>query len=302
MINNNFEGLYSFNYNKNEDLDDKINIFPPLKLGQFYQLNMRKGENIGLVSIFLDSDFKYFTYKVLEKKGKFKAYTIKCDNYPFCNKTKDVEYLINYNAASRTYFKKFSVNAVSPIDQNQIMIIIECESDICSINANIYTENNQIAIEPLISYQNFQIKEKLEQLNLSSFYKNFLINVEYESIEDVSYKTTSCSIKDTNDVNKNNNNNNDDGLCFYEITNNYDSKPDFILKLNSKEKSVYSVAVANITKSDNDSLEITITPGINYLIKIDNNKANDTIVKIMNLSQIGINKNSIYYINFYSDN
>ena len=60
--------------------------------------------------------------------------------------------------------------------------------------------------------------------------------------------------------------------------------------------------MANITKSDNDSLEITITPGINYLIKIDNNKANDTIVKIMNLSQIGINKNSIYYINFYSDN
>ena len=39
MTNNYFEGLYSFNYYRNEALDEKINILPPLEPGQFYLLS-----------------------------------------------------------------------------------------------------------------------------------------------------------------------------------------------------------------------------------------------------------------------
>ena len=90
---------------------------------------------------------------------------------------------------------------------------------------------------------------------------------------------------------------------FYEIENidMHNRIPDFTLKLNSKEKTVYSVAILNITKRNIYSSEIAISPGMNYFIKMDN-KTNETIVKIMNSSLININEDSIYYISFYSDN
>lgn len=155
MINNN-DVLYSFSYNKNEQLYDKINVLPPLAPGEFYRFNMKKGENMGLLPMLSDTYFNYLTYKILEKKGKYKAYITNCDNYPFyCSKSTDKEYLINYNAASKTFLKNDFINAFSPFDSNQTMMVVECESDICEINANIYTDKNPIAIESLISYQNF---------------------------------------------------------------------------------------------------------------------------------------------------
>ena len=318
MINNN-DVLYSFSYNKNEQLYDKINVLPPLAPGEFYRLNMKKGENVGLLPMLSDTYFNYLTYKILEKKGKYKAYITNCDNYPFyCSKSTDKEYLINYNSASKTFLKNDFINAFSPFDSNQTMMVVECESDICEINANIYTDKNPIAIESLISYQNFIDKNNEAYLKLNSSYQNFIIAVNFnESALNIVPITSSCEIINSNDAkiyninnnntnysyNDNNNTNNAYMQYFYEIENidMHNHIPDFTLKLNSKEKTVYSVAILNITKRNIYSSEIAISPGMNYFITMDN-KTNETIVKIMNSSLININEDSIYYISFYSDN
>ena len=70
MNSNNKEGLYSFYYNNFDSYNDQIKILPPLKLGQFYQLNMTFGHKIGLRPKLLDNNFSYLTYKTLKKKRK----------------------------------------------------------------------------------------------------------------------------------------------------------------------------------------------------------------------------------------
>lgn len=286
--------LYSFYYNNEAKLNDQITILPPLRLGEFYQLNMRKGEKIGLMPLISDTDFDCLTYKILQKNGEFNSYMINCVNYPFCNISNNKEYLIKYNAVSRTYLKKELPKVFSPINENQNIIIFECESDNCLINGIIYTDRNEIALEPLISYQNFLIKNSKEQIKLSSEYKNFLLNINLdESTTKIIESTSTYKIKYNNKTKT---------KYFYEVDNSYKSKPDIGLQINAKEKSIYSASVSNIEKNERNNVsEIFINPGMDYIIKIDYNQSNDNIIKIMNYYQDSIDEDSIYYINFYSD-
>ena len=85
---------------------------------------------------------------------------------------------------------------------------------------------------------------------------------------------------------------------FYEIENidMHNHIPDFTLKLNSKEKTVYSVAILNITKRNIYSSEIAISPGMNYFIKMDN-KTNETkIIVLGGLGEVGKNMISVFIL------
>ena len=293
-FNDNF--LYSFQYNINEEKQNNtINIYSPLELGKFHEINMIKGQNIGLVPKLTNGYFEYLTYKILEKKGKFKAYILNCENYPLCKRPENPEYLINYNAVSRT-FSNYSFNTYSTINNNQTMMIIECESDFCLINANIYTENNKTDFESLISYQNYQIGGVNEKLTINSI-PHCIVYIYFNTPSTSSrsylsyYHVISAHEYYWGE------------FYFYEIIEDKKFRPNkdyFDYSFEIRENLIYSVSLAVINKNDTDADELTIYPGMYYVLLMNNNKTNDTIVKTMNPNQKDKNDGDIYYLTFYS--
>ena len=278
------EQFYLFQFSKNNT--HLLKVYSPLILGGSYRLNLKRGEKVGLLPMF--SNNEYLTYQTTPFKGNHQSSIVSYTDYPFCkNEDKNKETsLLQYYSSSITYNKN-EYNNKSPIDHNQKLLVLTCESKECKIYVNIYTEKNHPTIFPSHNYykyirkgskDNFIIDLTPEQNYVIESLKWFI------NIEVLNGKTSDLNIIYTNkNVTVKNN------KILYE---NYLTKlRDIPLTIEATKKNIIYSIMIRIG-------EDILMPQINYLMKYDQN----LIEKIINFD-IDYYFNTFYVgINLFNEN
>lgn len=250
----------------------KIILYPPQKLGATYERNLKKDEIIGLIPMKPENDFKYLTYYTAVKQGEFKAFIYKCENYPLCKidsgSLNNSEELIDFNSASISYDKSQIKDNISPINKNQNILLLSCQTESCKLFTSMYTNKNKLNIILSVPYYKY-IKEKNEDNYFMSINKAILSSFSiipgntyiYINIEEISGKIEITPKENEIYLNKK------------LIKINRDKLDGFSLKINAKKNSIYSIG-ASIHTDDYDLL----TPQINYLLKLNNKGKENTLI------------------------
>lgn len=259
----NKEQFYFFDFKvKNKPI---INIYSPRILGGTYEINLIEKETVGLIPMKVDN-YKYLTYQTTPEKGKYTASILKCNNYPFCIIEKsNITELFEYYSSSISYSKEEYGN-ITPISENQNMLLLTCEKDNCKIYVNMFTENNQVTIftnTPFYRYirsgsdDNFVIDfkhmknqpEKIWFINIEILSEddNLSVNPNFEN-----YKAFSSQKKKV-----------------YEIKSNFTS--DYSLQILSDKNRVYSIIIIE----ENEKLPTQV----NYLLR--NQDSNPRKIQIL---------------------
>ena len=156
-------------YSSNKNDNKKINEYPPQNLGATYERVIKKDEILSLIPMKPENDFKFLTYHTALKKGNFKAYIYKCENYPLCNITsellKEEDQLIDYNSASISYNNSEYETKLSPLSKSQKMLVITCETETCELLTSMYTDKNKLNIILTVPY--YKIIRKKIKINIS---------------------------------------------------------------------------------------------------------------------------------------
>lgn len=284
------EELYLFEFKKEKE---NINIFPPLMIGTSYRIFFKQEEVIGLVPMKLDN-YKFLTYQTIVDKGTYKAYILECDNYPFCkNDISKRTRLLDYNSASISYTNSEYGN-ISPIDQNQKILLLECESDDCAAYANIYTEQNQIVLASETPIYRYIRKGSVDDflIEISNMISSSIWNINLENI-------SGNFIIDVKDSQKVKEIAKTENKFLYQV----DNKDEilFPIKITANENTVYSITVTEKDKN--------LKSQINYLLKneyedINYDDENDNYFS--NLYYMGFYKIKcnieVYKINSWNEN
>ena len=254
--NNKVEEIYYFKFKSNKP--NKINV-DPIIIGVYYMISLNKGEFIGLDPLKTQNN-KDFKYQINSKIGKYKSSIINCDNYPFCIKDEKTK--------SITDSKNENDYNISPIHQNQQLLLLSCESEKCEINTNIYTD--KISLFPSTPYYHNTQNEDIFEIYLNEINTkiHFFIYIEIISGDFNPKVEINGKLQENTKP--------------YE----FESDKNFNLKIKVNKTTVYSII---ITKEDDD-----LRPQLNYKLKFNNN--NERTINLFKDS----NDKSLYYVSFYS--
>ena len=157
------DAFYSFQYINNTKYENKgNNIYYPQLDGIYNFKTIEEGTSIGIIPMKPNDNFTYLTYEVLPKNGEIEVSIFNCNNYPLCNineATKDPEIISSYKSFHISYSKYEYSEDISPISQNQKMLLINCKKgikrnnnikNICSAYINMRTDNKEINITNFI--------------------------------------------------------------------------------------------------------------------------------------------------------
>lgn len=251
----------------------KIKFYTPQNLGIIYERIIKKNEIVGLIPMKPENDFDYLKYYVALKEGEFKTYIYKCDNYPLCkldsNTLKNSEKLIDFYSASISY-NNSEYKDISPINKNQNILLLTCQTDSCKVFTSIYTNKNNLNLLLSIPYYKY-IKQNNEEnyfmtLNkaiLNSFSLlpgNTYIYINIELISGNISITPENYEKDLNDTKK---------LIIFEMS----KLNNFSLKIKANNDSIYSI-VASIHTDEIDLL----TSQFRYLLKLNKDTKEKTLI------------------------
>lgn len=282
--------FYSFQYNyHNNPISPIVNILPPLILGANYYISMRKGETIGLIPNKPNNDFKYITYYSKEIEGIYNASILNCNIYPFCKKySNNITPLIYYNSTTITYNNNEYDNNINPISYNQKVLLLTCKTQICLLNAYIYTDKNNITLVPEASFYKYiekNIEEKLvfcmrPYIPVNQRHIHWYLNLEILN-GDIEISFMGAEFYEYKNKNK----------ILYEIS--ADKTREFLLKIKANKNSIYSISTIFEKIVDNEDL--FLLPQANYLLKFNTESKENTVI-------INDETRELYYINFFSLN
>lgn len=208
------ELFYSIHYipiENNKTYSERMNKFFPIQInGLNYKKNIKNGETIGLIPIMPEDDFNYLTYYVNTLKGKTNISIYSCETYPLCdvnlNNIKDIIPIQNYYSFSFSFSKnELNANILSNIHPEKKIMLITCENkneirtdigienDICIIDANIYTDKNNLLMSKDYNYHKYTRKNNEDKyiiiplnernpiyINLEILSGNISININYQ--------------------------------------------------------------------------------------------------------------------------
>ena len=271
----------------------KIKIFPPQNLGLTYERNINKEEIIGLIPMNPGKNFNYLTYHTAVKYGEFKAYIYQCDNYPLCNldlnNLKNYEKLLDYNSASISYNNSEYDETISPISKKQNMLLLTCQTESCKLFTSMYTNKNNLNVFLTIPYYKY-IRENNEDNYYMSIKKSFMNS--FSIMKANTYIYVNLEIISGNiSINSKNNeefSTQNKKLFIFRM----DKLNDFSLNIKANENSMYSIG----TSIHTDDIDI-LTPNINYLLKINNNKNENALIFANELESTNPN-----YFGFFNEN
>ncbi len=267
-INNDF---YSFNFIKNKNKINMLNLLSNVN----YKIIMKKEEKIGLIPLEMDKS-NYFTYQIKDSLGVYKSSILTLKDYPFYNISNEK---IEQAPSLFTYIKKEYQEVSSPIGPNQKMLLIECESQSCSINVTLYDDNNKISIEQLKPFYNYIRKDTHNSLQL-----NLISKGTYFLFIDPLMGTFDEFKVELKDAKKSEYNNQ-----IYEIET-YNTNNQINLNLSSTNNMVYSLAAIDVENNSSGLIKANIIANMNYMFKI-NDETKKSEINLVNL-----NKDKIYYL------
>ena len=265
------DDFYSFNFIKNKNKINVLNLLSDVN----YKINMKKEEKIGLIPLEMDKS-NYFTYQIKDSLGVYKSSILTLKDYPFYNISNEK---IEQAPSLFTYIKKEYQEVSSPIGPNQKMLLIECESQSCSINVTLYDDNNKISIEQLKPFYNYIRKDTHNslQLNLISKGTYFLF------IDPLMGPFGEFKVE-LRDAKKSEYNNQ-----IYEIETN-DTNNQINLNLSSTNNVVYSLAAIDVENNSSGLIKANIIANMYYMFKINDE------TKKSEINLVNINKDKIYYL------
>lgn len=267
-INNDF---YSFNFIKNKNKINMLNLLSNVN----YKIIMKKEEKIGLIPLEMDKS-NYFTYQIKDSLGVYKSSILTLKDYPFYNISNEK---IEQAPSLFTYIKKEYQEVSSPIGPNQKMLLIECESQSCSINVTLYDDNNKISIEQLKPFYNYIRKDTHNSLQL-----NLISKGTYFLFIDPLMGTFDEFKVELKDAKKSEYNNQ-----IYEIETN-DTNNQINLNLSSTNNVVYSLAAIDVENNSSGLIKANIIANMYYMFKINDE------TKKSEINLVNINKDKIYYL------
>ena len=280
LTNEKNEQFYLFQFSKkNEKL---FKVYSPLILGGSYMLHLKKDEKVGLLPM-LSENNNYLTYQITTDNCNHKSSLVNYTDYPLCkNAEKKETSLLQYYSSSFTYKNTEYNNKISPIDHNQKLLELTCQSNDCKIFVSIFTEKNNITIFPSMNYyryirkgskDNFMI-DLTPDINKVENNIKWFINIEVQNGNPSDIKT---NLPEKDIIQKNN-------IILYEQ--NLTKLRDIPLTIEAKEKNVvYSIMIKKLNFEFNSQ--------INYLVKYDNNIGDKPIT-------FNIDKNHLlYFVGFY---
>ena len=290
------EGFYSIQYIKKND-QNNINIYPPQMLGKEYSRYMGEGDIIQLIPIKPDYDYKYLTYHINVGQGKtVKAYVNSCNNYPLCDINLDNATPIqNLNSFSISLSKKeIDSSSKSPIDKNQKVLIIKCEKGTksihtkgasdnqCLIKINMYTDKNEIYLEPYISNYRYTLKDNEE---------NFKIGLQNNQAEymDLNIEIFSGDLS-INVDNVENNYFSFNNKRLYIIKDKQSS-----VKIKANENSFYHI---NYVLKNNYAIDYSFTIGANYLFNLIDKSKEIILGNTNNIYDLSYEDNNTVFVSF----
>ena len=283
--------FYSFQYNIKENSKNNIHIYSPAILGATYQIFLNKGDIIGFIPMKLENDFNYLTYQTKEFIGIHKASAFYCDQYPFCNKNSNLNNetsLISFNTTTIIYNQKeYDIN-ISPINKYQKILLLKCESELCTLFTSVYTEKNNITLLPSFPYHKYIKKNCKENLLINLNTITDLDKVKwYINIEIISGNiTTEFDYGEKyNYKNK----------ILYEVES--ETEIDYLLKINANQNSFYTISINIENLLDNE--ELSLMPQMNYLFKLDKDANEKNINFFYNADK---NFVGLFYLQFFSLN
>ena len=271
LIGENNNDFYSFNFIKNKNKINMLNLLSNVN----YKINMKKEEKIGLIPLEIDKS-NYFTYQIKDSLGVYKSNILTLKDYPFYNISNEK---IEQAPSLFTYIKKEYQEVSSPIGPNQKMLLIECESQSCSINVTLYDDNNKISIEQLKPFYNYIRKDTHNSLQL-----NLISKGTYFLFIDPLMGTFGEFKVELKDAKKSEYNNQ-----IYEIET-YNTNNQINLNLSSTNNMVYSLAAIDVENNSSGLIKANIIANMNYMFKI-NEETKKSEINLVNL-----NKGKIYYL------
>ena len=228
-------------------------IYPlQARIGATYTINLKNGEINSLLPMKTDSEF--ITYQVWAEYGTFKANILNCQNYPFCKNEDGLIQLMEYNSASASYSSS-EYGKISPIQLNQKVLFLKCNSAECKFYVNIYTEKNNIIIYPSIPMYRFLRAGNEDHFIIDSLEDNKTYSIYLEILTELSNATITFEGKK---YTKN-------SMILYEFTKEQNKK--YPLKIKANNNTIYSIIIR--LQSEGAAL----VSQMNYLI---NHKVNTT--------------------------
>ena len=275
------ETFYLYQFSKNDVKTFKI--YSPLILGGSYILSLKRGEKVGLLPL-LSENNNYLTYQITPQEGNHNSTLVKYTDYPLCKKPENKETsLLKYYSSSLTYKNTEYNKKYSPIDHNQKLLVLTCESKECKIFASIYTEKNNVIIFPSMNYykyiskgskDNFMI-DLTTDINVVKTNLQWFINIEVLNGKASDLKTNFLDNK--NIIQKSNK------ILYVQYLTNLTDIPLTIEAIN--KNIVYSIMIK--------TGEYVYNSQINYLIKYDKNTNEKLITFDIDYNHL------LYFVGFY---
>ena len=234
-------------------------IYPlQVRIGATYTIYLKKDEIRSFLPMKTDSAF--ITYQVWAEYGTYKANILNCQNYPFCKNENNLTPLVQYNSASASYSSS-EYGIISPIQSNQKVLLLKCNSRNCKIYVNIYTEKNNIIIYPSVPMYKFIRAGCEDHLIIDSLLENKSYSINLEILTGLSNTTITFEGKNYTRY----------SMILYEFTTRGDGG--YPLKIKAIGNTIYSVVVRLQSEG-------SLVSQMNYLIRHKINTAADTTYNI----------------------
>jgi hypothetical protein len=244
------EKFYLMEFKKN--ISNQNYIYPlQARIGATYTISMGKDEISSLLPMKTDSAF--ITYQVWAEYGTYKANILNCQNYPFCKNENNLTPLWEYNSASASYSSS-EYGKISPIQSNQKVLLLKCDSIECKINVNIYTEKNNIYIYQSVPMYKYIRAGNEDNLIIDSLEQDNNYCIYLQILTELSSATVTFEGK----------NYTKDNMILYEFK--ALQNKTYPLKIKAIDNAIYSII---IRKESDDYL----VSQMNYLIKYNINKS-----------------------------
>ena len=300
-----FYSIYFTPLENNNTEIKRINKFSPIQLnGLNYRKFLKNGETIGLVSIMPEDNFSFLTYYVNSFKGKLKVEMQTCVNYPLCDidelqNKKDGIPLYYFNAYSLTFSKnELDENLLSNINPIKKVLLISCENkneiptdqgienDTCLIEANIYTDKNNVLMTMKYNYHKYSKKNNEDKFLIP---KN-----EFETIElNIEILSGNIEIKINSEYSLLEINN----KKIYNIPNN---ENEIEISILAKTDSVYNIRY--YIPDFGPFSPHSVMSGSNYLLVLPNNSDFEEGILLSNYFEYLENQLDKYFVGIYPVN
>lgn len=246
-------------------------IYPlQARIGATYTITLKKDEINSLLPMKTDS--KFITYQVWAEYGAYKANILNCQNYPFCKNENNLTPLMEYNSASASYLSS-EYGTISPIESNQKVLLLKCESTDCKIYVNIYTEKNNIAIYQSVPMYKFIRAGNEDNLIIDSLEQDANYRIYLQILTGLFSAAVTFEGK----------NYTKDNMILYEFK--AEQNKTYPLKIKAIDNAIYSI----VTRKEPDD---DLVSQMNYLIKY--NISESTTYNIIHHSQK--DSNQMHYI------